>query len=228
MESRLPSFEEFLKKTRSPSDGETTVDWDPCRTTSSAFKHCYAYNASTFEKPETLDTRRRFPCRWQGCSYVSYSCEDQSAHEALHQSHRSSINSDERPRLSGDPEDSFPSREKRQCVSRYDVHSTGHSILTNTESSASTRTLRADPSFRWISSQRHTAKTDSLDGNQLVEPKVAHKRAERKRRSEFSSLITEVEHRLPPQFLEGCQHKNQRPGKSIYPVQQFQHSDLYL
>ena len=46
----------------------------------------------------------------------------------------------------------------------------------------------------------------------VEEGKAAHKRAEQIRQNEISTLIVELEHCLPPEFLDGCQPRNQRPG----------------
>lgn len=190
----------------------------------SPFEHNSARKASRFEEPEVADTRRRIRCQWPGCFQVLLSSEDQAAHGALHYNDRSSSDSallasenNKRPRLRGDPEDTFSFGKKRQCLSHYDVHSSGGSSSIKTAPSASTKTLRAKPSVRCPSSRRPTAKTDDSDMDPVVqhkvkEGKVAHKRAEQKRRSELSSLIAEMEQRLPSQFLTGCQPRNQKPG----------------
>ena len=112
--------------------------------------------------------------------------------------------------LRGAPEDRFPPRKKRHCGSWYDVNSLGGSSFTKTGSS---KTSRAEPFLRGTSSRRLTLSSDKPDADQVVEEgKVAHKRAEQERRNERSTLITELEHCLPPKFLDGCQPRNQRPG----------------
>ena len=52
----------------------------------------------------------------------------------------------------------------------------------------------------------------TLKPDNLEEGKAAHKRAEQIRRNEHSTLIVELKHCLPPEFLDGCQSTNQRPG----------------
>lgn len=103
-----------------------------------------------------------------------------------------------RPRLKANPEKTLPSGKELQCVSRYDVLSMDGSHCTLT-GSASSKALRAEPSVSCTSLRRHTLKTNNSDVDQVVqykveEGKVAHKKAEQKRRNGLSSLITELEH----------------------------------
>ena len=54
---------------------------------------------------------------------------------------------------------------------------------------------------------------DQVVQHKVEEDKVAHKRAEQKRRNELSTLIAELEICLPSEFLDGCQPpRNQKPG----------------
>lgn len=53
---------------------------------------------------------------------------------------------------------------------------------------------------------------DQVVQHKVKEDKVAHKRAEQKRRNEHSSFITALELCLPSDFLDGCQPRNQKPG----------------
>ena len=84
-------------------------------------------------------------------------------------------------------------------------------------SSSDSKALRAKPSVRCALLRRATFKTDNSDMDQVVqhkvkEDKVAHKRAEQKRRNENSSSITALKLYLPSNFLDGCQPRNQKPG----------------
>ena len=224
-ESRLPSFIEFVDAISIKTSGDqcnAPIVSHPAQRylTSSPSEHRYAHNASRFEKSEIPDDQPRTPCKWQGCPPFPLLSEDQSAHEALYHQHLPSAKGalnvtteNMRPRLGGASEDDSPPREKRCCVSRHHFHSTGSLNLTTTGRSASS-TTRARSSLRCTSSRRHVLKTNNSDENRAVqrkvEGKVAHKRAEQKRRNETSSLITELKHRLPPQFSEGWQPRDQR------------------
>lgn len=194
--------------------------------TRSPLEHSSVRKASGFEESECSDTRRRDLCQWQGRLHGLLSSKDRAAHEVLHNNDQSSSNgpllasgNNKRPRPSEAPEDNFLIGEKRQRVPRHDVPSTVGSNSTKTGSSASSKTLRAKPSVRCTPPRRPTLETDNSDMDLVVqhkveEGKVAHKRAEQKRRNEQSSLITEMEHRLPSEFLDGCQPRNQKPGYS--------------
>lgn len=238
MERTLPSIHELFKGARSPSDGEdcqlpgrvaaasivtSTNRYNPPtvprpaqkNVIPSPFEHSSVRKASRFEEPEVLDTRRRV---------FLLSSEDQATHEPLHHDNWSSADSalrtsgeNKRNRTGEDLEDTSPIGEKRKCVSRYHVSSTGRSNLTKTGSSASTKALRTKTSVRCTSSRHPTLETDNSDVDQGVqhkveEGKVAHKRAEQKRRNEHSSLIKELEHCVPSEYLDGCQPRNQKPG----------------
>ena len=189
--------------------------------TRSPLEHSSVRKASGFEESECLNTRRRSLCHWQGRSHCLISSKDGAAHEVIHNNDQSSSNgpNNKRPRPREAPDDTFLIGEKRQRVLRHDVPSTAGSHFIKTGSSASSKTLRAKPSVRCTSPRRPTLETDNSDMDLVVqhkveEGKVAHKRAEQKRRNEQSSLITEMEHRLPSQFLDGCQPRNQKPGYS--------------
>ena len=117
-----------------------------------------------------------------------------SSEGALHASE-----DNERPRLRATPEDTLPSGKKLECVSRYDVLSMNGWNRTTTGSSAFSKTLRAEQSVSCTSLRNPALKTDDSDADQAVqykveEGKVAHKKAEQKRRNERSSLIIELEH----------------------------------
>lgn len=104
-----------------------------------------------------------------------------------------------RPRLRATPEETLPSGKKLECVSRYDVLSINGSNCTTSGSSASSKTLQAEPSVSCTSLRHLALKIDDSDADQVVqykveEGKVAHKKAEQKRRNENSSLIIELEH----------------------------------
>ena len=238
MERTLPSIHELFKGARSPSDGEdcqllgrlaaasvvtSTNQYNPPtvlrpaqkNVIRSPFEHSSVRKPSRFEESEVLDTGRRV---------CLPSSEDQAAHEALHHDDWSLSDSalrasgdNKRSRTGEDLEDASPIGEKRQCVSRYHVSSIGRSNLTKTGSSASNKALRAKTSVRCTSSRHPALETDNSDVDQGVqhkveEGKVAHKRAEQKRRNEHSSLIKELEHCIPSEYLDGCQPRNQKPG----------------
>ena len=147
-----------------------------------------------------------------------FSFEDQAAQEGSHHKQVSSVDSAfiaNARENNGRFEDNVSSSKKRRCVSRHDVHSSGGP--NSTKSSVSGRTLGAEPSPRCTFSRPPNLKTDSSDVDQVIQHKVgdgkvAHKRAEQKRRNEHSTLIAELERCLPPEFLDGYRPKNQRPG----------------
>ena len=91
---------------------------------------------------------------------------------------------DERPRLwKVSKNNSLPGK-KRHCDYDSDMHSTGGPSSTKT---GTDRSLKAKRSLQGTSSPCPT-------------------------RNEHSTLKVELEHCLPPDFLDGCQSRNQRPG----------------
>ena len=192
----------------------------------SLLEHSYAPKAAKASRSdrEISDVGQRISCRWQGCSHVLLSPEDQAAHESVHLDDQSSSDSallasqkNERHRFKGGSEDTYRFGEKGRRVSSSKIYSTEGSSILKPGSSASSSTLRATPSTRSISPRHPNLKADKVDIDRVVQhkvegAKVAHKIAEQKRRNEFSSLITEVEHCLPSEYLNGCQPRNQKPG----------------
>lgn len=180
------------------------------------------YNASiVFGGVENTDTRRRILRHWRGSSHVLLSLEDQAAHEALHHEGRSSSDSallvgeiSSCLKLREAPGYASPCGQERRRISHHNLQCTEASNSTRTGPST---TSKAEPSVGCIAPGRPTLDSNESDISQVIlhkvkEGKVAHKRAEQKRRNERSSLITELEHGLPPEFLDGCQPGNQKPG----------------
>ena len=187
------------------------------------FEHGSARQVETPEESNDSDTRGRTLCQWQGCSHALLCSEDQAAHEAGYHDSQPSTNSvlcasenDERPRLGKVSKNNSLSGKKRHCDYGSDIHSTGGPSSTKT---GTDRSLKAERSLQGISSPRPTLKPDNLDVDRgawymVEEGKAANKRAEQIRRNEHSTLIVELEHCLPPEFLDGCQPRNQRPGNT--------------
>lgn len=192
--------------------------------TRSPLENNSACKASRVEESGITDIRRRILCQRPGFSHILLSSEEQAEHEALYHNDWSSSDSaslaeenNKRRRPREAPKNTFPSRKKRQRMTRNDSHGAGSSRITETRSSISSKTLRAKPSVRCASSRRGNIKTDSSDMDLVIqhkvdEDKVAHKRAEQKRRNELSSLIIELELWLLSEFLDGCQPRNKKPG----------------
>lgn len=197
-----------------PSDVQKYPTWY-------SFKHGSARKVATPEESNDSDTRGHTLCQWEGCSHALLCPKNQAAHEAGYHDFQASTSSvlraseyDERPRLrrlSGN--NSIPG-EKRHFDYGSDIHSTGGPSSTKT---GTDKSLKAERSLQGTSSRRPTLKTENLDMDRgarhmAEEGKVAHKRAEQIRRNENSTLIAELEHCLHPEFLDGCQPRNQRPG----------------
>ena len=197
-----------------PSDVQNDHTWYP-------FKRGSARKVATPEESNDSDTRGHTLCQWEGCSHTLLCPEDQAAHEAGYHDFQPSTSSvlraseyDERPRLRKVSENNSLPGEKRHCDYGSDIHSPGGPSSTKTRTDRSTK---AERSLQGTSSRRPTLKPNDLDVDRgakhmIEEGKVAHKRAKQIRGNENSTLIVDLERCLPPECLDGCQPRNQRPG----------------